>query len=134
VLSPISTTKGEGLLNICQVFSIAAFAFVNYFCASNFYAETRDKQNFTPVAFSTFVLIIICLSAYGVFGAASIGSEAFFKGSDEADIFPYYYIDTRYTSGLIKKVTGVVFMTLSVAPITKVPIFTIPMVVALKKM
>jgi len=63
-----------------------------------------------------------------------LAQKRFFKGSDEAAIFPYYYIDTRYTSDLIKKVTGVVFMILSVAPITKVPIFTIPMVDAIKEM
>jgi len=132
-LSPDATTEELRLLNMCEAFSIAGYALVNYFCATSFYAESKNKQKFTPVVFSTFVLLIMCFILYGVFGAASIGSETFFMDSDQADIFPYYYIFTTYTSPLMKKVTGVVFITLSVTLITKVPVYTLPMVDAVKE-
>jgi len=134
VISPYSSSNNVLLLNICKTFSISGFALVNYFCASGFFAGTKNKEQFTFIVSCNFFLVTASFVLYGVFGAASIGAVTFFeKDADTSAVFPYYYIETNYTSELIKKITGVVFIALGTTLITKIPIYVLPMIDGVKE-
>lgn len=114
-----------------EVFFTMGFSFVNYFCASRLYTESKTKSRYPAVIGVAYVAMFVMHLLYAVIGAGTPGALEFFEKESGNDIFPNIYIDR--TNPFEKFMTTLVFLALALTTISICPVYLIEIVDCLKE-